>query len=106
MNSTRSTDFITPKSRTSKTFRNAMLGLAEHHPFARALVNSGPPVGAGFLVDSALNTPDDAADGFSGRMLPGAPMDDAPVPSTPRWPAPPARRRHEPIPQPLSHGKG
>jgi 3-(3-hydroxy-phenyl)propionate hydroxylase len=41
LNSTRSTDFITPKSAVSKTFRNAVLELAEHHPFARALVNSG-----------------------------------------------------------------
>jgi 3-(3-hydroxy-phenyl)propionate hydroxylase len=41
MNSTRSTDFITPKSQVSKDFRNAVLGLAREHPFARALVNSG-----------------------------------------------------------------
>jgi hypothetical protein len=32
MNSTRSTDFITPKSRVSRTFRNAVLGLAKDHP--------------------------------------------------------------------------
>jgi len=30
-----------------------------------------------FLVNSALNTPD--ADAFDGNMVPGAPMDDAPV---------------------------
>ena len=45
MNSTRSTDFITPKSRVSKVFRNAVLNLAQDHAFARRLVNSGP-VGA------------------------------------------------------------
>jgi 3-(3-hydroxy-phenyl)propionate hydroxylase len=41
MNSTRSTDFITPKSSVSKTFRNAVLQLAGRHPFARKLINSG-----------------------------------------------------------------
>ncbi|MDO4682421.1 MAG: FAD-dependent oxidoreductase [Lautropia sp.] len=77
MNSTRSTDFITPKSRTSKTFRNAVLGLAEHYPFARALVNSGRLSVPSFLTESRLNTPDE--DVFEGDMVPGAPMDDAPV---------------------------
>ncbi|NDH74497.1 MAG: FAD-dependent oxidoreductase, partial [Rhodobacteraceae bacterium] len=41
MNSTRSTDFITPKSDISRVFRNAVLDLSEHHDFARPLVNSG-----------------------------------------------------------------
>jgi 3-(3-hydroxy-phenyl)propionate hydroxylase len=77
MNSTRSTDFITPKSNTSRLFRNAVLTLAEHHPFARALVNSGRLSVPAFLTDSALNTADE--DEFSGSMVPGAPMDDAPV---------------------------
>ncbi|HXH04638.1 MAG TPA: FAD-dependent oxidoreductase, partial [Candidatus Competibacteraceae bacterium] len=40
-NSTRSTDFITPKSAASRAFRDAVLTLAEHYPFARPLVNSG-----------------------------------------------------------------
>jgi len=77
MNSTRSTDFITPKSRVSRTFRNAVLGLAKNHAFGRALVNSGRLSVPAFLTASRLNTPD--ADEFAGRMLPGAPMDDAPV---------------------------
>ena len=77
MNSTRSTDFITPKSAVSKTFRNAVLGLAEHYPFARALVNSGRLSVPCFLTGSRLNTPD--SDAFGGQMVPGAPMDDAPV---------------------------
>ena len=34
--STRSTDFISPKSPMSRTFRDAVLELAEHHAFARA----------------------------------------------------------------------
>ena len=85
MNSTRSTDFITPKSRASRTFRNAILSLAKDHAFGRSLVNSGRLSVPSFLVDSSLNTPDE--DSFSGRMLPGAPMDDAPVEKdgTPGW---------------------
>lgn len=77
MNSTRSTDFITPKSRVSKMFRNAVLDLAERHNFARSLVNSGRLSVPSFLTQSVLNTPDE--DSFTGRMVPGAPMDDAPV---------------------------
>jgi 3-(3-hydroxy-phenyl)propionate hydroxylase len=76
-NSTRSTDFITPKSPVSKLFRNAALELARSQPFARKLVNSGRLSVPAFLVNSALNTPD--ADPFAGDMVPGAPLDDAPV---------------------------
>ena len=77
MNSTRSTDFITPKSRVSKTFRNAVLGLAEHYAFARGLVNSGRLSVPSFYTESSLNTPD--GEEFAGVMVPGAPMDDAPI---------------------------
>lgn len=41
LNSTRSTDFLTPKSEISRIFRNAVLELARDHAFARPLVNSG-----------------------------------------------------------------
>lgn len=41
INSTRSTDFISPKSNISHIFRNAVLQLAEHNEFARPIVNSG-----------------------------------------------------------------
>ncbi len=77
MNSTRSTDFITPKSRTSLNFRNAVLTLARDHAFARMLVNSGRLSVPSVLTGSRLNTPDD--DAFVGDMVPGAPMDDAPM---------------------------
>lgn len=77
MNSTRSTDFITPKTRVSRHFRNAVLDLAREHPFARKLVNSGRLSVPAYLTQSALNTPD--TDAFAGDMVPGAPMDDAPV---------------------------
>ena len=41
MNSTRSTDFITPKSEMSRLLRDAVLDLSERYEFARPLVNSG-----------------------------------------------------------------
>jgi 3-(3-hydroxy-phenyl)propionate hydroxylase len=41
LNSTRASDFLTPKSEISKIFRNAVLSLASQHAFARPLVNSG-----------------------------------------------------------------
>jgi len=77
LNSTRSTDFITPKGSGSRILRQAVLTLARRHPFARKLVNSGRLSVPSFYVDSPLNTPDTAP--FSGRMVPGAPMDDAPL---------------------------
>ncbi|MGE5336938.1 MAG: FAD-dependent oxidoreductase [Gemmatimonadota bacterium] len=77
LNSTRSTDFITPKSTTSRTFRNAVLQLARRHAFARKLVNSGRLSVPAFYVGSSLNTPDE--DEFSSHMVPGAPIEDAPL---------------------------
>ena len=77
LNSTRSTDFITPKSAASKTFRNAVLGLASQYPFARALVNSGRLSVPTYLTESPLNTAD--SDDFAGDMVPGAALDDAPI---------------------------
>ncbi|WP_029010154.1 FAD-dependent oxidoreductase [Azospirillum halopraeferens] len=77
LNSTRSTDFITPKSAMSRTFRDAVLGLAADHPFARALVNSGRLSTPTTYTDSPLNTPDTGS--FAGAMVPGAPATDAPV---------------------------
>ena len=82
LNSTRSTDFITPKSETSRHFRNAVLNLAREHSFARGLVNSGRLSLPSTYLDSPLNTPDDATtqdEAFTGRMVPGAVALDAPV---------------------------
>ncbi|MEX3949854.1 FAD-dependent oxidoreductase [Paraburkholderia sp. EG287B] len=76
-NSTRSTDFITPKSNVSKAFRNAVLELAGQYAFARTMVNSGRLSVPTILEQSSLNTRD--SDTFAGRMIPGAPMADAPV---------------------------
>jgi 3-(3-hydroxy-phenyl)propionate hydroxylase len=75
LNSTRSTDFITPKSKASRTFRDAVLALARHHEFARPLVNSGRLSVPCTYDDSALNGPDMAQ--FPADTRPGAPMKDA-----------------------------
>jgi 3-(3-hydroxy-phenyl)propionate hydroxylase len=77
MHSTRSTDFLTPKSEMSRIFRDAVLGLARDHPFARRLVNAGRLSTATTLADSPLNTPD--AERFAGAMVPGAAAADAPI---------------------------
>jgi len=85
LNSTRATDFITPKSEVSRLFRDATLDLARHHGFARRLVNSGRLSVPATLRDSPLNTPD--RDAFAGAMVPGAPAADAPLPdgAPSRW---------------------
>ncbi|WP_218508513.1 FAD-dependent oxidoreductase [Variovorax sp. dw_308] len=77
LNSTRATDFITPKSEVSKLFRDAVLELAKVNAFARKLVNSGRLSVPATLHDSALSTPD--AQAFNGRMVPGAVAADAPL---------------------------
>ena len=77
LNSTRATDFITPKSEISRMFRDATLALAKDHAFARTLVNSGRLSVPATLHGSALNTPE--SDAFGGRMVPGAAAADAPL---------------------------
>jgi 3-(3-hydroxy-phenyl)propionate hydroxylase len=77
LQSTRSTDFITPKSNASRRFRDAVLELAEKHRFARPLVNSGRLSTPTPYPDSSLNTPDEEP--FEGLMRPGTNCADAPV---------------------------
>ncbi|MCK8785288.1 FAD-dependent oxidoreductase [Roseomonas sp. NAR14] len=77
LNSTRSTDFITPKNEASRAFRDATLALARDCAFARRLVNSGRLSLPSTYAASPLNTPD--AEAFAGAMVPGAPALDAPV---------------------------
>jgi 3-(3-hydroxy-phenyl)propionate hydroxylase len=77
LHSTRSTDFMTPKSEASRAFRDAVLELAQDHPFARPFVNSGrlsTPVG---YPASPLNSPD--TDQWDGGVQPGNPALDAPL---------------------------
>ncbi len=77
LNSTRATDFITPKSEISRLFRDATLHLARRHPFARRLVNSGRLSVPATLDGSALSTAD--VDTFTPALRPGAPVADAPL---------------------------
>jgi 3-(3-hydroxy-phenyl)propionate hydroxylase len=78
LNSTRATDFITPKSPVSRMFRNAVLRLAEHLPFARTVVNSGRLSMPCSYDGSPLNGPDHPD--MPARTRPGSPCPDAPVP--------------------------
>jgi len=80
LNSTRATDFITPKTGMSRTFRDSVLRLAETHPFARSLVNSGRLSVPCTYRDSPLNTPD--RDEFAGGSRPGSVCPDAPIVTT------------------------
>jgi 3-(3-hydroxy-phenyl)propionate hydroxylase len=75
--STRSTDFITPKSRASLRLRNAVLELAKTEPFARPLVNSGRLSTPTPYSESPLNTPD--TDVFDAGPAPGHFCPDAPL---------------------------
>ena len=73
--SSRSTDFITPKSEVSRLFRDAALDLAGRLPFARTLVNSGRLSVPSTYDDSPLNGPDVAE--MPRRTRPGSPAADA-----------------------------
>ncbi|WP_076859179.1 FAD-dependent oxidoreductase [Bradyrhizobium mercantei] len=77
LNSTRSTDFITPKSATSRRYRDAVLELAANNEFARPLLNSGRLSRPTPYVNSSLNTPDE--DVFDSRLAPGTNCEDAPI---------------------------
>jgi len=77
LNSTRATDFITPKSEISRLFRNSVLELASEYAFARRIVNSGRLSVPATLFHSSLNTPD--RDSFQSPVVPGASACDAPL---------------------------
>lgn len=76
LNSTRSTDFLTPKSAASHALRDAVLELAQEHAFARPYVNSGRLSTPVSYPQSRLSTPD--RDLWAGGVPPGAPVLDAP----------------------------
>ncbi len=76
-NSTRSTDFMTPKSVLSRAFRDAVLELAKHNEFARPFVNSGRLSTAVAYPETVLNTPD--TDVWTSGIAPGHPALDAPL---------------------------
>lgn len=77
LNSSRSTDFMTPKSAVSRAFRDAVLELASTQPFAPPFVNSGRLSTAVSYPASPLSTPD--ADVWAAGPAPGAPAIDAPL---------------------------
>lgn len=76
--SARSTDFMTPKTKTSHAFRDAVLELASTHEFARPFVNSGRLSTPVSYPEGPLNTPDE--DDWAGAGVPpGCPALDAPL---------------------------
>lgn len=77
LNSTRATDFITPKSHISKVFRDETLELAKQYEFARKLVNSGRLSVPCSYPDSCLNS--ENTDAFESDMASGVVCKDAPV---------------------------
>ncbi len=74
--STRSTDFIAPRSPAERTLRNAVLSLAPHADFARRMVNSGR-LSVASVYDTPLSTPDEESFGGSAQL--GGPAVDAPM---------------------------
>ncbi len=77
LNSSRTTDFLTPKSDVSRLFRDAVLTLARDHPFARSLLNSGRLSVPCVYDGLSLNGPD--APDLPPRTRVGAPCADAPL---------------------------
>ncbi len=75
LNSSRSTSFMTPKSKMEKIFRDSVLDLAGDMAFARRLVNSGRLSLPCSLEGMALQTPAEGGEGLAA----GAPCPDAPV---------------------------
>lgn len=75
LNSTRSTDFLTPKSEVARDFRDAVLALAKTQPFARRHVNSGRLS----LPHHYNATPLSTYGTEFGALSPGSPCPDAPV---------------------------
>ncbi len=76
--SSRATDFLTPKSKASQAFRDAVLVLAKDHAFARPLINSGRLSVPCAYDGLSLNGPD-ALPNAPGRTRPGTACCDAPV---------------------------
>ncbi len=78
LHSSRTTDFLTPKTSASRIFRDAVLELAHDHAFARPFVNSGRLSTAVAYADSPLSTPDEPDEAWAG-IPPGAVALDAPL---------------------------
>jgi 3-(3-hydroxy-phenyl)propionate hydroxylase len=74
--STRSTDFIAPRTAAERVLRNAVLQLAPHAPFARRMVNSGR-LSVASRYETPLSEPD--RERFAGSAHLGLPVPDAPM---------------------------
>jgi 3-(3-hydroxy-phenyl)propionate hydroxylase len=86
LHTTRSTDFIAPKSPISRVFRDGALALAETEPFARRLINSGRLSVAAAYDTSPLNGPDELGPRQAAGARPGAAAPDAPLdPPEGKW---------------------
>ncbi len=77
LNSSRTTDFLTPKTEISQIFRDAVLTLARDYAFARPLMNAGRLSVPSVYTDLGLNGPDEL-DGPQCSSV-GAPCPDAPL---------------------------
>ncbi|MEM7425022.1 MAG: FAD-dependent oxidoreductase [Pseudomonadota bacterium] len=77
MNSSRSTNFMSPKDGAEQLFREAVLDLSAEAPFARLMVNSGRLSLPCTLDGAPLNGPDD--DALPAVSRPGTAMPDAPL---------------------------
>ncbi|HEX7390909.1 MAG TPA: FAD-dependent oxidoreductase [Acidiphilium sp.] len=76
--SARATNFMTPKSDMERVFRNAAIGLAADHGFARRMVNSGRLSLPCSLAGLSLQTAAPDCDGAPpGHVCPDAPVTDA-----------------------------
>jgi 3-(3-hydroxy-phenyl)propionate hydroxylase len=73
LNSSRATNFMTPKSPIEALFRDQVLQLAADHPFARKLINSGRLSQPCNLSASPLQTP------ATAPVPPGSALIDAPL---------------------------
>ena len=77
LNSTRSTDFIAPKSPGAATLRDAVLDLAATQPFARRFLNSGRLSLPTTYDGSPLNSVDGFRAGEAQALRPGSPAADS-----------------------------
>ncbi|SFE78209.1 3-(3-hydroxy-phenyl)propionate hydroxylase [Sulfitobacter brevis] len=73
LNSSRATNFMTPKTAIEALFRNEVLHLARDHGFARRLINSGRLSQPCSLAETSLQTAGDAP------LRPGSAAQDAPL---------------------------
>ena len=83
--STRSTEFITPKTSSSASLRDAVLHLAGHAHFAQEMINSGR-LSRPYTADGSHLSSADTS-GLPHDVRPGAPCPDAPVSlaGSPSW---------------------